>query len=208
MNLAKCEFGATNVNYLGYRLTPEGILPGLDKLKAVRDSKMPTNVQEIRQFMGLCNFFRAHVRNFSLIGAPLNRLTSKAADWKDGVMPKEGVEAYNSLKQALLSEPIVDYPRKNRPYSLIVDASTGTSEIAGGLGAILTQTDENNDEKVIAHASRKLLKHEKTTHPFWWKCRQWCGAWNILTLISEGENLQCTQTTNPLKHTAKGKTRP
>ena len=166
VNLSKCEFGATNVNYLGYRLTPEGILPGLDKLKAVRDSKMPTNVQEIRQFMGLCNFFRAHVRNFSLIGAPLNRLTSKAADWKDGVMPEECVEAYNSLKQALLSEPIVDYPRKNRPYSLIVDASTGTSEVAGGLGAILTQTDENNDERVIAYASRQLLKHEKNYTPF------------------------------------------
>ena len=43
VNLYKCEFGASNVNYLGYRLTPEGILPGLDKLKAVRDSKMPTN---------------------------------------------------------------------------------------------------------------------------------------------------------------------
>ena len=139
VNLGKCEFGANNVNYLGYRLTPEGILPGLDKLKAVRDNKMPTNVQEIRQFMGLCNFFRAHVRNFSLIGAPLNKLTSKAADWKDGKLPEECVQACNSLKQALLSEPIVDYPRKNRPYSLIVDASTGTADIAGGLGAILTQ---------------------------------------------------------------------
>ncbi len=75
VNLGKCKFGANNFNYLGYRLTPEGILPELDKLKAVRDSKMPTNIQEIRQYMGLCNFFRAHVRNFSLIGAPLNKLT-------------------------------------------------------------------------------------------------------------------------------------
>ena len=60
VNLDKCKFGANNVNYLGYRLTPEGILPGLDKLKAVRDSKMPTNVQEIRQFMGLCNCCSCH----------------------------------------------------------------------------------------------------------------------------------------------------
>ena len=64
VNLAKCEFGATNVNYLGYRLTPEGILPGLDKLKAVRDSKMPTTVQEVRQFMGLCNFFQIPCKKF------------------------------------------------------------------------------------------------------------------------------------------------
>ena len=166
INLAKCEFGATNVSYLGYRLTPEGILPGLDKLKAVRDSKMPTTVQEIRQFMGLCNFFRSHVRNFATIGAPLNKLTSKEANWKDGILPPDCIKAYNSLKTALITEPVVDYPRKNRPYSLIVDASTGTTEVAGGLGAILSQTDENGEERVIAYASRQLLKHEKNYTPF------------------------------------------
>ena len=166
VNLSKCEFGASNVSYLGYRLTPEGILPGLDKLKAVRDAKAPTTVQEIRQFMGLCNFFRSHVRNFSLMGAPLNKLTSKEADWKNGILPKDAQEAFDSLRAALCSEPIVDYPRKNRPYSLIVDASTGTAEIAGGLGAILTQQDENQDERVIAYASRQLLKHEKNYTPF------------------------------------------
>ena len=95
VNLTKCEFEATNVNYLGYRLTPEGILPGLDKLKAVRDSKMPTTVQEVRQFMGLCNFFRSHVRNFATIGAPLNKLTYKEANWKDGILPPDCIIAYN-----------------------------------------------------------------------------------------------------------------
>ena len=94
------------------------------------------------------------------------RFTSKAADWKDRVLPEECVQACNILKQALLTEPIVDYPRKNRPYLLIVDASTGTSEVTGGLGVILTQTDENNDERVIAYANRQLLKHEKNYTPF------------------------------------------
>ena len=70
------------------------------------------------------------------------------------------------MKTALSSEPIVDYSRKNRPYSLIVDASTGTAEVAGGLGAIFSQTDENGEERVIAYASRQLLKHEKNYTPF------------------------------------------
>ena len=96
----------------------------------------------------------------------MNKLTSKEANWKDGILPPDCITAYNSLKTALISEPVVDYPRKNRPYSLIVDASTGTTEIAGGLGAILSQTDENGEERVIADASRQLLKHEKTTHLF------------------------------------------
>jgi hypothetical protein len=67
--LAKRELGATNVNYLGYRLTPEGILPGLDK-KAVRDSKPLSTLQEIKQFISLCNFSKPHVRNFAAIGTP------------------------------------------------------------------------------------------------------------------------------------------
>ena len=63
----------------------------------------------------------------------MNRLISTEADWKNGILPKDAQQAY-----ALCSEPIVDFPRKNRPYSLIVDASTGTAEIAVGLDSILT----------------------------------------------------------------------
>ena len=103
VNLPKCEFGADNVSYLGFRLTPEGILPGADKLKAVRDSKPPSSVHEVRQFMGLCNFFRSHVKNFAQIGSPLHKLTSKETHWKGGQLPPDCLAAYSSLKQALCS---------------------------------------------------------------------------------------------------------
>jgi hypothetical protein len=79
LNPDKCEFGATSVQYLGFRLTPKGILPGKDKLQAVKDMKPPTSVTEVRQFLGLCNYFRTHVRNFSTLAGPLNFLTSKKA---------------------------------------------------------------------------------------------------------------------------------
>jgi hypothetical protein len=77
VNLKKCEFGSTSVSYLGFRLTPEGIKPGTDKLKAVGQTPPPTCIKEVRQFLGLCNFFRAHVKNFSLISHPLTVLTKK-----------------------------------------------------------------------------------------------------------------------------------
>jgi hypothetical protein len=111
-NLKKCEFGSTNVSYLGYRLTPLGILPGSDKLKAVRDSEPPKNVHEVRQFMGLCNFFRSHIRNFAQIGSPLHKLTSIETRWKGGILPDDCLKAFNQLKMALCSEPVVAYPRK------------------------------------------------------------------------------------------------
>ena len=119
-----------------------------------------------------CNFFRSHVRN---------RLTSKEENWKGGELPQNAMEAFISLRNSLVSEPIVEYPRKHRTYSLIVDASTVTGEINGGLGAMLCQTDEEGEERVIAYASRQLLKHETITHHFWWKCKPWYGQWIILT---------------------------
>ncbi len=59
LNLQKCIFGSKEMSYLGFRLTEEGIKPGTDKLKAVKNAPPPSNVHEVRQFLGLCNFFEA-----------------------------------------------------------------------------------------------------------------------------------------------------
>jgi hypothetical protein len=56
-----------------------------------------------------------------------------------------------------------------------VDASARTSEMNGGLGVMICQTDEEGEKRVIAYASRQLLKHEKIILHFWWKCKQHCG---------------------------------
>ena len=168
VNLDKCVFGNKNVSYLGFRLTDQGILPGLDKLKAIRDLPPPTDVPQIRQFIGICNFFRNHVKNFSLIAAPLNRLLSKQADWAGGPLPPDARQAFDELKAILLSEPVMSYPRQDRPWALITDAALGDSDQKrpGGLGAILTQVDEKGEHHVIAYASRSLASAEKNYTPF------------------------------------------
>ena len=166
VNLKKCHFGSNNVSYLGFRLTPKGILPGTDKLQAVRDTEPPKNVHQVRSFLGLCNFFRSHVRNFSFISNPLNQLTRKDCAWRGGKLNDEALKAFNELKSALCSEPVVAYPRKDRPYSLIVDAATGNGTSEGGIGAILCQQDIKGNYCVIAYASRALIKHEKNYTPF------------------------------------------
>ena len=79
---------------------------------------------------------------------------------------RNACETFLTLKQALCSEPTVDYPRKDRPYSLIVDACTENNKNMGGMGAILCQTDKKGNEKVMVYASKQLAKHEKTTLHF------------------------------------------
>jgi Reverse transcriptase (RNA-dependent DNA polymerase)/RNase H-like domain found in reverse transcriptase/Integrase zinc binding domain/Integrase core domain len=166
VNLKKCEFGSQNVSYLGFRLTPEGIKPGLDKLKAVAKTLPPSNVKEVRQFLGLCNFFRSHVKNFAIVSAPLAALTKKDSKWKRGPLSEEALTSFRELQSILCSEPVVDYPRSSREYALITDACLGDDKHPGGLGAILTQIDEKKEFRVIAYASRKLQKHEKNYTPF------------------------------------------
>ena len=70
------------------------------------------------------------------------------------------------MKTLLISEPVVDYPRSNRPYFLICDAATGTADQAGGLRAILAQKDEQGNFRAISFGSRQLQAHEKNYSPF------------------------------------------
>jgi Reverse transcriptase (RNA-dependent DNA polymerase) len=77
INLQKCFFGSKEVSYLRFRLTEEGIKPGTDKLKAIKNAPPPSNVHEVRQFSGLCNFFWSHVRNFAQLKAPFTSLMKK-----------------------------------------------------------------------------------------------------------------------------------
>jgi hypothetical protein len=60
-------FGKKEVLYLGFTLTPEGIMPGKNKLKAIKDANSPTDVKTICSFVGLCNFFRTHIKTLQLL---------------------------------------------------------------------------------------------------------------------------------------------
>ena len=165
VNLKKCFFGNKEVAYLGFRLTPEGIKPGRDKLKVIKEAQPPTTVQGVRSFIGLCNFFRTHIKDFAQISAPLTKLTRKGA-FEGGPLPKEAEDAFFALWRALSTDPVVHYPRRDRTYALITDASTGNETIPDGMGAILTQVDEEGKFHVISYGSKQLIAHEKNYSPF------------------------------------------
>ena len=86
--------------------------------------------------------------------------------WKGGPLPPDAELAFVRLRAALTSDPIVAYPRSDRQYALIVDASTGTATIPGGMGFILAQTDEHQNFHVISYGSRQLVDAEKNYSSF------------------------------------------
>jgi hypothetical protein len=84
VNVKNCVFGSGEKSYLGFQPTKEGIFPGSDKFKAVKEAQLPKNVKQICQFLGLCNFFWGHIQNFAQITSPLTQLTKKDSSWKHG----------------------------------------------------------------------------------------------------------------------------
>jgi hypothetical protein len=166
INLEKCVFGNKEVSYLGFTLTPDGIKPRKNKLKAIKDAKPPTDIKTIWSFVGLCNFFRMHIKDFALIAAPLFKLTRKDSGYKSGPLPERALKAFYILQKQLTSKQVMAFPKSDHQYALITDAATGTADTPGGLGAILTQVDKEENFHGISFASRQLKDHEMNYLPF------------------------------------------
>ena len=87
LNVVKCSFGQIEVAYLGFTLTQHGILPGKYKTAAIEELTPPQSKCQVREFVGLCNYFRNSVPNFSLISHFLTKITRNDCPWKGGEMP-------------------------------------------------------------------------------------------------------------------------
>lgn len=89
LNLQKCEFLHIKIVYLGHEVSAAGISPGALKTDAVKNSKQPSNVHEIRQFLGIAGYFRKFIKGFATIALPLTTLTRKNVVWSWGEKEEE-----------------------------------------------------------------------------------------------------------------------
>ena len=166
INLAKCFFGNTEVAYLGFVLTPEGIQPGREKLQLLRDMPPPNNLRQVRQFIGLCNFFRNHIKDFALISQPLHRLTRKSTDFESGPIPDNALKAFHLIRNALISEPVVAFPLADQKFALISRPHMPSEHQEGCLSASLCQINEQGAFHVLSQASCQFKDHEANYPPF------------------------------------------
>ena len=148
----KCTFAAKEVNYLGHRVTEEGLLLDSSHLAAIREIPPSRTATEVRSFLGLAGYYRRYVKNFTAIAAPLHALTRKDAvfHWSE-----ECQTAFDRLKTLLTTSPTTAFPDFSQAFRLYTDASTA------GLGAILAQVRDGK-ERIICCASRALNQAEKS----------------------------------------------
>lgn len=150
LNPSKCEFLKKEILYLGHVISSEGISPDPEKIRAIFDYPVPKNSDETKRFVAFANYYRKFIKNFAQIAQPLNNLSrkNKIFQWSD-----ECQNSFDTLRHALLSPPVLQYPNfsENNEFILRVDAS------AYALGAVLS----NSDDRPVAFASRSLNKAEK-----------------------------------------------
>ena len=143
----KCHFAQKEIHYLGHIVSCKGVQADPEKIKAITSYPVPYDIKELRQFLGLSNYYRRFIEHYSDITEPLHKLTRKSGSsyqWTE----------LRVLKQRLTTLPILVYPNFSHPFVLATDAS------GIALGGILSQTTDGK-EQVIAYWSRKMNKAER-----------------------------------------------
>jgi transposase InsO family protein len=148
---SKCKLLRTQVEFLGHIVSAEGIGTDPRKIEAVLDWPIPSNLTEVRSFLGLCSYYRRFVKSFSSIAAPLHALAGKNVPF---IWSEQCQSSFEKLKQMLTCSPVLAMPADEGRYWLDTDASNS------GIGAVLSQ-EQNGEERVIAYASRTLSGPEK-----------------------------------------------
>ncbi|XP_041440977.1 uncharacterized protein LOC121400938 [Xenopus laevis] len=162
LSVDKCKFARKVVKFVGHIVSAEGIATDPEKVAAVRDWPRPTNLTELRSFLGFCGYYRRFVEGYSRLAHPLNGLLAGSASKQTNSVqpPLKGrwstdcEEAFLTLKKRLTEAPVLAYADPQKPYVLHVDASYE------GLGGILHQ-EYPEGLKPVAYVSRSLNPAEK-----------------------------------------------
>jgi transposase InsO family protein len=145
-NTAKCEFGVDQLEFVGHIVTAHGIKADENKVLAIKNLPIPHNSTSVRSFLGAAGFYRRFIPNFSEMAAPLTDLTKD--NYKFTWTNKQHT-AFITLKEALITAPVLRLPNFNLTFIVVTDASM----IA--VGGVIMQND-GEGERPIAYESRKL----------------------------------------------------
>ena len=144
---SKCEFWLTEVRFLRHVVSASGVSVDPEKVEAVMSWERPKSVFEIRSFLGLAGCYKRFIEDFSILAAPMTRLTRKEVkfDWDDRCE-----EAFQELKRRLTTASILIVTDRGQGYTMYCDASRAR------LGCVLMQVG-----RVVAYGSLQLKNHEQ-----------------------------------------------
>ena len=147
---SKCKLLQTEVEFLGHIVSKDGIATNPKKIQLVKDWPEPTNLKQLRGYLGLTGYYRRFIKDYSKVALPLTNLLKKNAPFN---WTQDCQDAFDDLKR-MMSPPVLTLPNKNDTFILDTDASDSN------IGAVLSQR-QDGQERVIAYAGRVLTTNEK-----------------------------------------------
>ena len=145
LNIEKCNFFKSHIQYLGHLISGEGIKPLPERLDSIKEMPPPTTPKEVKQFLGLIGYYRKFVPRFADVARPLTNLTrlDQPFEWSDKCQT-----SFELLKEVLIKEPILRFLDPNKPYTQYTDAGKYA------WSCVLTQQythDIDNKQVVVNH---------------------------------------------------------
>ncbi|OAE26746.1 hypothetical protein AXG93_2471s1140 [Marchantia polymorpha subsp. ruderalis] len=137
---------------LGHRVSADGIAVDIEKVKVILELEPPTNLRELRAFLGHVGYYRRFIHLYAILAADLTKLLKKDEPYAWGANQQSAFEA---LKAKLTTAPVLRSPDWNRPFHVYVDTS------AFAIGVVLSQKDDNKKDYPIYFASRQLSLAER-----------------------------------------------
>jgi hypothetical protein len=131
-------------SYFGFILSPDGLKMDPKKIQTILDWPEPRKIKELQSFLGFANFYQRFISDYSDIVVPLTRLLRKDTAW---TFPDPAREAFDNLKKAFTSAPVLSHWIPDRPIIVETDASDYA------LGAILSiKTSDDAIHPVAFHS--------------------------------------------------------
>ena len=147
----KCEFGKSEVEFLGYVVSPGGVRMDPKKVEAVTDWPVPRSVKELQTFLGFINFYRRFIWNFAKTAAPLTNLLRQNVPFR---IDSTALAAFDALKESFTSAPVLAHFQPDRQTFIETDASDFA------IAAVVSQKDDTGTLRPIAFFARKLQPAE------------------------------------------------
>ena len=153
LSASKCQFHTSKINYLGFQISDNKIFPLQANIVKITSFPRPKTKKQIKRFLGVTNFYRSLIPNYSALVDPLIQLTSTKTPFK---WTETHTQAFNLIQKTFFMRPFLLQPNWNEKFYLCTDASLQ------GLGSSLLQRSSNGDLLPVAYFSRTLSKAEKS----------------------------------------------
>ncbi|KIM64091.1 hypothetical protein SCLCIDRAFT_23718 [Scleroderma citrinum Foug A] len=147
----KCHFRVTEVNFLGMIISCDGIKMDPEKVNTILKWPEPTNVKQVRAFLGLGNFYKHFIKDYAIISRPMVDLTCKDVIFNFGDKEKA---LFKALKAAFTTVPMLQYPDQDHKFCLEIDMS----EFA--IGGVISVKCNDGKFRPIAYMSHSMTPPE------------------------------------------------